>query len=160
MTWKSLSGKSVISSNVLASFIFISLTGNCKAQESSHGVIIVPIIIVVVGLAFLCFCFCTLVAIAYYVRKKNKNNPEVSSINPQGQIRYSQSQVNGAGNQQYRPHSCSLPSSRIISLPPRTNRRIMSQTVPQSSEPVSVPEAILHQWEAPPTYEEAIRVMS
>ena len=31
-----------------------------------------------------------------------------------------------------------------------------SQTVPQASEPVPLPEATLHQGDAPPAYEEAI----
>ena len=60
--------------------------------------------------------------------------------------------------QMYSRQAHAPPPTVIASSTPPATPRTTSQTVPQSSEPVSLPEATLHQGDAPPAYAEAVKL--
>ena len=159
--WNRLDLWSVINSAIPVCLIFISLFGRCKAQESSLAI---PIAVFVAGLSFLCCCFWILFVIICSAYQKSKNIPTVppttTTVNLQGQSNYPQSHASGPRGQQNRLQSYTSPSTRVLYSLPTTavGYTGASQTVPQSSEPVSLPEATLHQGDDPPGYEEAVRM--
>ena len=113
--------------------IFVSLFGKCAAQGVSLGFIL-PLTFTLT-FAGCVFCCCFWICFAAYFcgqRQKNSNN----LVLPPPNTAATQCSFN------FQRHQCDL------------------QDYPQSqtSEPVSLPKATLHQGDAPPTYEEAIRM--
>ena len=154
---KSQNRLETISCALLLIFILISaLSGICKAQDGNTIVAIALPITVFFVTGFFAFCILTITIISYCKAKK-LSTPQIATtqhiFNLQGQPINSPSQTNGSNSQRYPLQNYSSSSSRVLHLSPSTN---VSQTVPQASEPASLPEATLHQGDAPPGYEEAI----
>ena len=123
--------KLAVSPVLLIWLIFMSLFGKCTAQGGSVGFII-PLTLIIAGCSVFCFCFwICFAAICYGHQQKNGNNPAVLPPPNTAATQYSFN---------LQRHQCDL------------------QDYPQSqtSEPVSLPEATLHQGDAPPGYEEAV----
>lgn len=138
--------------------VLITLVGKCEAQNA-FTVTLTPII-VIVGI-ILCFCCCVCCACICHAKQRVTN----SSKYPQStEISYStNTPYEGA---EY-PQSHTLqgyipPSSRVLYSAQDPNDQNSSQAntpaEATNSEPVSLPEAMLHQGDAPPGYEEAIRM--
>ena len=145
-------------------FVLTYLFGRCEAQGSngSTSAVAIYIIIIAVGVVCLCFCFWIAFTVNYYRYYQRKNTPRVPqttttqhTFNLQRQPNYPQSQVIGPSSQRYPLQGYSSSSSTAIYPPPTTN---VHTAVPQASESVYLPEATLHQGDAPPAYEEAIRM--
>ena len=156
---------SVVSPTLLI-FILISLFERCEAQ-GDDVVFAIPVIVVAVVIIFLCCGFWITFIINCYRHQKKKNVRFQQSavtqhiFNIQRQPNYEQSlQVNDGSSQSYPFQNYSSALSTVIPPPLTTTNvfTVSAQTVPQASEPVSLPEATLHQREAPPDYEEAIRM--
>ena len=116
---------------------FVSLFGGCEAQNSpDYGIIPIAIF---VGLGGVCTitCVCIACCAACNCCSNCKKMFRSGSIPHIGSYTY---------NHQYQPSS---------TLPSRPNG-VESMSIKQSSELVSLPEATLHQGDAPPAYEEAI----
>ena len=124
--------KSVVSPVLPIWLIFVSLFGKCAAQGVSIDFVI-SLIVLILGCGVLCCIFCICIAsICYGQQRKNSNNPVLPLPNT--------SATQHSFNLQ--KHQCDL------------------QDYPQSqtSERDSLPEATLHQGDAPPVYEEAVRM--
>ena len=127
-TLNRLDRKSVISPVILTWFIFVSLFGKCTAQNSGIG-FAVPFTIMIVGCSLFCFCFWICFAAICY--RKQQENMSTLRVPP-----------NTTTTPQYTFNLQRQPNSDY----PQS----------QTSEPVSLSEATLHQGDAPPAYEEAI----
>ena len=130
-------------------FILISLTGRCAAQSNFFGTVIPITFIVSIIVCSCCFvCFLCICRAKYNASKFPQTNEigynEQPSYHPH--TAYSHSQLQG-----YVP-----PTARVLySLQEEQN---ISQADAAASEPVPLPDAILHQGDAPPGYEEAVRM--
>ena len=141
--------------------ILISLMGKCEAQNA-FTVTLTPIIIVV-GI-ILCFCCCVCCACVCHAKQRVTN----SSKYPQStEVSYStNTPYEGADYpQSHTLQSYVPPSSRVLysAQDPNNDQNASQANTPAEvadSEPVSLPEATLHQGDAPPGYEEAIRMMT
>ena len=153
--------------------LLISLSRTCTAQQTdSTGLIIgisVPIAVVVITGIFICTC-----VYSYYFRRSTPIAVQSHEQRPQNQWIYNierestspyQTQAGHLNRQP--PHSSTTiaPRSTNLNFPPIGGGPIVahqqtSQTVPQATsvEPVSLPEATLHQGDAPPAYTEAIKM--
>ena len=151
----------------------LSLSRICTAQQTdSTGLIIgicVPIAVIVITGIFICTCI-----YSYYFHRSTPVAVEPHEQRPQNQWIYNierestspyQTQAGHLNRQP--PHSSATvaPRSTNLNFPPIGGGPIVanphtSQTVPQmtSVEPVSLPEATLHQGDAPPAYTEAIKM--
>ena len=140
--------------------ILVSLVPKCEAQNSTFFVTFTPIIIVAVIL--LCFCCCVCCACICHIKQRATN----SSKHPRStEISYS---TNAPYEGAEYPQSHTLqsyvpPSARVLYSAPEVNEQ--NSGSPQanghdevSSDPVPLPEATLHHGDAPPGYEEAIRM--
>lgn len=155
---------SVVSPTLLIC-ILISLFERCEAQRGDV-VFAIPIIVVAVVMIIICCCFWISFTNSCYRHQKSKNVRFQQStvaqdiFNIQRQPNFAQSQVIDGDSQRYLLQSHSSASFTVIP-PPLTTTTLFAttvQTVPQASESVSSSEATLHQGEAPPDYEEAIRM--
>ena len=151
--------------------------GTCQAQSSS-GFFAIPVSIFVVVATLMCFCFwgCYFYQRAqrarYYPPANAQYTPYVYNQRPnysggaqtgsypvQGYVVPSTTPGNAPQTQQaypgpgqgYVPSTVTAPYA-----PPGAPSGATSQTIPQASEPVSLPEATLHHGDAPPGYAEAI----
>ena len=142
--------------------ILISLVPKCEAQSSTFFVTFTPIIIVAVIL--FCFCCCVCCACICHAKQRATN----SSKHPRStEISYS---TNAPYEGAEYPQSHALqsyvpPSARVLYSAPEVNEQNSGSPRANghdhddvSSEPVPLPEATLHQGDAPPGYEEAIRM--
>ena len=148
--------------------LLISLSRTCTAQQTdSTGLIIgisVPIAVIVITGIFICTCI-----YSYYFRRSTPIAVQPHEQRPQSQWIYNierESTQAGHLNRQP-PHSSTsvAPRSTNLNFPPIGGGPIVvnpqtSQTVPQATpvEPVPLPEATLHQGDAPPAYTEAIKM--
>ena len=154
-TSSSLSANSVGIANLV--LILTALIGCCEAQSGGSGnstFIILPVVIVgVVGcIIFFIICACVCAIVCFTAGRSSQPNYNTRTV----QYTYSaqqqqQRQVAGrlAAGGSYPVQSQRYPQSSSVPYP-------TSNTVPE--EPVSLPEATLHQGDAPPGYEEAIRM--
>ena len=145
--------------------ILVSLVGKCEAQNTFF-VTFTPIIIVA-GI-ILCFCCCVCCACICHAKQRVTN----SSKYPQStEISYStNTPYEGAEYPQtHALQSYVPPSARVLysaqgvttteqSLSSPQADHTAGDVVSRTAEPVSLPEATLHQGDAPPGYEEAIRM--
>lgn len=137
--------------------ILTSLVGKCEAQNTFF-VTLTPIIIV--ASVILCFCCCVCCACICHAKQRVRN----SSKNPQStEISYStNTPYEGAEYpQNHTLQSYVPPSARVLYSAHDVNEQNSSPQAagePVSSEPVSLPDAMLHHGDAPPGYEEAIRM--
>ena len=167
--------------NYLLSLLFlpILLFGKCQADNHLAVNISMPAIIFCIAITFMCTCFWICCCRMLFQRKQYHRIPphptatQYSTYGPQMPSHY------GSGTQaQYPAQRYTPPSSTAPSPPPATQRlypygisppipssqspaeatTTSAQTVPQAYEPVSLPEATLHHGEAPPAYEEAIKM--
>ena len=142
---------SVSSSGITSLFLLLTtLVGSCEAQQADSSIntfIILPVTIVaiVVCLVFI-FCACVCAIICCSANRSSQSRTVQYTHNAQRQ----RVQVAG-GSYPAQSHQSSVPY-------PTSSTGYTSQTVPQAPEPVSLPEATLHQGDAPPGYEEAIRM--
>ena len=161
--------------------LFISLSLTCTAQEINTGTIIsvsVPLTLIIILGLILCVCCYS----CYYNNSRSSLPRGVQTQRPLGNQyiynsieRASTSSPDQTRTQAIARHQNRQPYSSTTVAPLSTNRLFppigggpiavrsnhrTSQTVvaPQApvSEPVSLPEAALHQGEAPPAYTEAI----
>lgn len=129
-------------------FILISLTGSCEAQ-SNFVVTVVPVIFIASIIA--CSCCFTCCLCIFHAKTNASKYPQTTEIGYNEQpsyhthAGYSHSQLQG-----YVP-----PTARVL-YPPQEEQNISQADV--AAEPVSLPDAILHQGDAPPGYEEAVRM--
>ena len=158
MIWNSLRRKSVnISQTVLIWLTFISLFGRCNAQESGIDFVLIPIATVVVVFTLLALWFS---AIICYVKQRSQGvniSPVPSAtdaIEHTFNLQITQNRASGPCSQQYQLQNNVSPSARVLYPGPPMNMTTNGLTF----EPVFLPEVTLHQGEAPPTYEEAIRM--
>lgn len=124
--------KSVVSPVLLIWLTLVSLFGKCSAQDGGIGFTI-PLIFMIAGCSLFCCCFwLCFTAICYSQQQKNKN----TAIFPPSNTATTQYTFNLQRNQDY------------------------SKSQSEASESVSlhVPEATLHQGDAPPAYDEAIGI--
>ena len=167
-TWNRVDRWLFLRPATLVGITFTSLFGRCKAQqESTNGSTTTLILIIAAGVGLSCLLSMIIFAI-WYVKRKRKNTamalPTTSTRyahNIQTQLSFPQSQASDQSSLQYRLQSNVSPLSRVIysaSSPTSNVSNEASQTVPQASEPVSLPEATLHQGEAPPGYAEAVKM--
>ena len=130
-------------------FILIELTGRCAAQ-SNFVVTVVPIIFIASIIACSC-CFVCCLCI-FHAKTNASKYPQTTEISYNEQpsyhthTAYPHSQLQG-----YVP-----PTARVL-YPPQEEQNT-SQADAAASEPVPLPDAILHQGDAPPGYEEAVRM--
>jgi hypothetical protein len=141
--------------------LLISLAGKCEAQSTTFFVTFTPIIIVAVIL--FCFCCCVCCACICHAKQRATN----SSKYPQStEISYStNAPYEGAEYPQSHTLQSYVPPSARVLYSAQEVRNEQNSSSPQanthdevSSEPVALPEATLHQGDAPPGYEEAIRM--
>ena len=152
--------------------LVILLVGRCQAQDGISqlgGFLAIPIVLLFVAFSLVCICFWV-----HYCRQRppprrynavpattqyipyNPQTPYNGGSQPypvQGYIAPSTA-PNPLPSQPY-PGQAYIPPSTAPSAPLAGTT---TQTVPQAPEPVSLPEATLHQGDAPPGYEEAIRM--
>ena len=136
--------------------IFISLIGRCQAQ-TNFVITIVPIILIVS--VILCFCCCVCVACLCNAKQRRSNATKLPSettaqtINHPEQAPY-HSQPPYVHNQlqDYVP-----PSTRVL-YPPQEEQDSSQNVATAPPEPVPLPDATLHEGDAPPGYEEALRM--
>ena len=151
-------------------FILVVLVGRCDAHNHLLAVnVSIPTVIFCVAITLICACFFICCCRMLVERRHYR-------ILPPSAVQYSHhshetSYYGGTQPylaQRYIPPSTSsspplprLPypyTQRSITPSPPPSGATTSQTVPQAYEPVSLPEATLHQGEAPPAYEEAIKM--
>ena len=84
------------------------------------------------------------------------NPPPTQSYPVQQYVAPSTAPGNPPPTQPYPVQGYFPPSTVTVPNAPPAPPGVTSQTVPQASEPVSLPEATLHQGDAPPAYNEAI----
>ena len=137
--------------------IFISLIGKCEAQNA-FIVTITPIIIVA-GI-ILCFCFCVCCACICHAKQRVTN---ASKHSQSTEISYNtHAPYEGADYpQRHSLQGYVPPSARVLYSAQDENEQNSSQantSTVATSEPVPLPEATLHQGDAPPGYEEALRM--
>ena len=148
----SLSASSVGIANLV--LILTTFIGHCEAQSDQTGStisFILPVVIVaVVGCVMffiICACICTIVCFTANRSTQSNFNARTVQYTHSAQQQQQRSQVVGPGGS-YPVQSQRYPQSSVPY--PASN------TVPET--PVSLPEATLHQGDAPPGYEEAIRM--
>ena len=172
-------------SNLRRDYLLILLSllvlhvGTCQAQ-SSAVFIAVPLSVFVVVAALMCAFFWGCICCDAWVKKRRLRGatanahytPCVYNQRPhyaggaqpgsypvQGYVVPSTTPGNPPQTQQAYPgpgQSYVPPSTVTAPYAPPAPPGATSQTVPQASEPVSLPEATLHQGDAPPGYAEAI----
>ena len=154
--------------------LFISLSRTCTAQQTDSTELIVGIcvpiaVIVITGSFIICTCvyscyFRPSTPIAVQPHEQRPQNQWIYNIERESTSPY-QTQAGHLNRQP--PHSSTTiaPRSTNLNFPPIGGGPIVahqqtSQTVPQATsvEPVSLPEATLHQGDAPPAYTEAIKM--
>ena len=116
--------------------------------------------------AIMCCCFWTIVCtcFCFQYRAQRLNNPQrpqygtvTQPYSTQGHVISSITPGHPPPTQEAYPGQAYVLSTVVAaSIPPAPGPGATSQTVPQASEPVSLPEATLHQGDAPPAYEEAV----
>ena len=158
---------------VLVWSVFTTLIGICKAQQQSKAETATVLVIALAGGATIIFlCFVAFFAtIWYFKRKKNIQTVVLPTTTTQytqdhnlqtsTRSSFPQSQASDQRSLRYQLQSNVSPLSRVIYLASTPTSNVSNevlQTVPQASEPVSLPEATLHQGEAPPAYAEAVRM--
>ena len=132
-------------------FIFVSLIGRCTAQ-SNFAISITPVILIVSIIG--CFCCCICFACVCHAKQRRTNAskfpqaPHDEQTQYHAQPTYSHNELQG-----YLP-----PTTRVL-YPPQEEENT-SQADTGTSEPVPLPDATLHQGDAPPGYEEAVRMTS
>ena len=135
----------------LVLIILTTLVTSSEAQSSSGSFsILIPIVAVsVVGCVFFIICICVCAAICYATSHATQSNTNTRTVWQQ-RNQLPPGRPVPAGGLSY-PVQRQRHSAQISRAPyPSSN------TVPK--EPVSLPEATLHHGDAPPGYEEAIRM--
>ena len=154
----SLSANSVGTTNLV--LILTSLIGYCEAQSNGSGSssaalsFILPVVIVgVVGcIMFFIICACVCAIICFTAGRSSQPSYRTRTVQhtySAQQQRRSQAAGRPATGGSYPVQSQRYPQSSSAPYP-------TSNTVPE--EPVFLPEATLHHGDAPPGYEEAIRM--
>ena len=123
--------KSVVGPVLPIWLIFVSLFGKCAAQGDLELILPLTFLLMFNGCVF---CCCFWICFASYIRRQQQKNSNNPAVLPPPNIAATQYSFD------LQRHQCDL------------------QDYPQSqtSEPVSLPEATLHQGDAPPAYEEAV----
>ena len=135
---------------------FTTLVGRCAAQSTTIVVPVTIAILIVFGAFGFIFCFICLIVI----NRKRQNRHTTTTFNarerPTGsvtqQVIYSHSTPAGGGSQPY-PVQSNYPQTYPV--PPQTYP-VPSQLAYTEPQQVSLPEATLHQGDAPPGYTEAV----
>ena len=155
---------------ILLSLLILHV-GTCQAQDNFNNngpgaeFFALPL-----GLFFgistiMCCCFWTIVCTCIYLQHRTQrfNNPQrpqygtVTRPYPtQGYVIPSTTPGHPPPTQAYPGQAYVQPSTITAPNAPPAPPGTTLQTVPQFSEPVSLPEATLHQGDAPPTYNEAV----
>lgn len=136
--------------------IIISLVGKCEAQ-SAFIVTLTPIVIVVS--IIVCFCCCVCCACICHAKQRKTNSskyPQSTEISYSTHAPYQGADYRVSHTLQgYVP-----PSARVLYSAQDTNEQNPLQTsvIVEASEPIPLPEATLHHGDAPPGYDEAIRM--
>ena len=155
--------------------LLILLIGGCQAQDSDSmaslvgGFFAIPISLFVIIASIMCACFWICYCRHRKLQRRNYAPPvttQYTPYNPEGPYH--------GGNQPYPvqgyivpstgsnppptqayPGQVYIPLSTVPFAPPAETT---SQTVLKASEPVPLPEATLHQGDAPPAYDKAIKM--
>jgi hypothetical protein len=130
--------KSAVSPILPIWLIFVSLFGKCTAQDSSIGFVL-PLVFMIAGCSVFCCCFWFCFAGICYGLQKNKGNNNIVFMPRSNTSESATTTAQNTFNLQRHQCDWDYPQS-------------------QTSEPVSLPEATLHQGDAPPAYEEAIEM--
>ena len=137
-------------------FIFISLIGRCQAQ-SNFVVTIVPIILILS--IIVCFCCCVCFACVCHAKQRRSNASKLPSEttaetanHPEQAPYHSQPAYVHNQLQEYVP-----PSTRVL-YPPQEEQDSSQNADTTPPDPVPLPDATLHEGDAPPGYEEAVRM--
>ena len=133
--------------------LFLLNIGICQAQSSSGISIAIPLPITLAFFACACFCICFCIQLAKQRQRQDYGAP--------ANVQYAPYVYNPPRTQQIYPGQGYAPLSTVtvpsgLPLAPPGPGATQSQTA--TSEPVSLPEATLHQGDAPPAYEEAVRM--
>ena len=136
--------------------ILAILIGKCEAQNSFNSSIITYVVIFVAVAIFMCLLFwCCVGCMIYMCNRQQPTRTIQYTYNHQpqrGQGVYPQSQY-PSGSQPYPGQTYNHPQSGYPAYSTPT-----SQPTATELQPVSLPEATLHQGDAPPGYEEAVRM--
>lgn len=137
--------------------ILFSLIGKCTAQ-TNFVVTIVPVILIVA--VIVCFCCCVCIACICNASKRRDNASkfpaQASETNNNHEEHHLQSPYSHNQLQGYVP-----PTARVLySAQGEQNSSQAETAMTEPLEPVALPDAILHEGDAPPGYEEALRMTS
>ena len=158
---------------ILSLLILLSLIERCQAQDDA-GFVALPVSLFVVGATIMCACFWIILCSSFFYQraKRRRNNLATTqyTYNPQRPSPYGgvtqpypvQGYVEPSTTPDIPPPTQAYPGQAYV--PPSTvavpnipsASGATSHTIPQASEPVSLPDATLHQGDAPPGYAEAI----
>lgn len=164
--------------NYLLSLLLLSILhfGRCQADDHLAFNISMPAIIFCIAITLMCTCFwiccCRMLSQRKHyhrIRPHSSATQYSATYSPQTPSHY------GTGTQPYpiqrhippptAPGSTSSTQQYSYISPPSVPRSLSpteattsAQTVSQVYEPISLPEATLHHAEAPPDYEEAIKM--
>lgn len=138
----------------LVLIILTTLVTSSEAQSSSGSFsVLIPIVAVsVVGCVFFIICICVCATICYATSRATQSNTNTRTVWQQ-RNQLPPGRPVPAGGLSY-PVQRQRHSAQISRAPGQAYPS--SNTVPE--EPVSLPEATLHHGDAPPGYEEAIRM--
>ena len=141
----------------LLSFFLLNI-GICQAQSSSGISIAIPLPITLAFFACACFCICFCIQLAKQRQRQDYGAPTNVQYAP---YVYNPLQTQQAySGQGYAPPSTMTVPSGLPLAPPgpeaTQSHTAISLAAQATSEPVSLPEATLHQGDAPPAYEEAV----
>ena len=132
--------------------VFISHFGGCEAQIHPEPGVIVGIVAAVISVPICCCCCILCICCNGNCRYCNYIRiwPSISTRNTTHVATHSSPSQPAHSAEYYPQQRSTIPATSYEA------ESTSLQNVPQASEPVSLPEATLHQGDAPPAYEEAI----
>ena len=146
---------------LLVLIITPALIGRCKAQQQSGETATILIIALGGGAGTIFLCFVVFFAIVWYLNRQHKNNLRASIPHPRTRTlsSFPHSQASDQHSLQYQQqNNVSLPSRAIYSASLSASDASINERAPEEYEPLSLLEATLHQGEAPPAYQEALKM--
>ena len=162
---------------ILSLLILLSLIERCQAQGNGPGAgfVALPVSLFVVTATIMCACFWIISCSCFFYQRAQQRHNNLATTrytpyNPQRPSPYGgvtqpypvQGYVEPSTTPDIPPLTQAYPGQAYV--PPSTvavpnipsASGATSHTIPQASEPVSLPDATLHQGDAPPGYAEAI----
>ena len=147
----------------LITLLLLSLARACAAQETNNTVFILLGIFTPIALIGIIVCVCIYSYYRYFhssTSTRQTQRPQYVHGNQRSNTSIVYPQYQSRSNRQPYSSRTTTPPSTNLNFPPIGSGPIArtSQTVPQASEPVFLPKATLHHGDAPPAYEEAIKM--